>query len=54
MVGEAGSGEGVTIDGESILATVIGGELPGKLEKAGLATLVDERIVVGTNGVKAE
>jgi len=51
---EAGIGNGVTIDGESILATVIGGELPGKLEKAGLATLVDERIVVGTNGVKAE
>src|SRR3989304_2422047 len=46
---EAGIGNGVTIDGESILATVIGGELPGRLEKAGLATVVDERIVVGTN-----
>ena len=51
---EAGIGNGVTIDGESILAVVIGGELPAKLQAAGLATLVDERIVVGVNGAKAE
>ena len=51
---EAGIGNGVTIDGESILAVVIGGELPAKLEKAGLATLVEDRIVVGVNGAKAE
>ena len=50
---EAGIGNGVTIDGESILAVVIGGELPAKLEKAGLATLVEDRIVVGVNGAKA-
>src|SRR3990167_2886647 len=50
----AGIGNGVTIDGESILAVVIGGELPAKLEKAGLATLVEDRIVVGVNGAKAE
>jgi len=51
---EAGIGNGVTINGESILAVVIGGELPAKLQEAGLATLVEEKIVVGVNGAKAE